>query len=254
MTSDTLANIITADTGNLYIPAEFSIFGKKSVVYNRVSEISEAKIIDNSEYLVKDEIAVSLCIYFFLILYILKDRIQAIGKMFVDYRFAKKQYKETNWTNTLNTSYTIMFTLIIASIQFSLIGNYQDYEFAMVIFMTLLGVFILQSASLKLVALICKTEDMFDEVHLNRKLYYSVSGIIVLPFTITALLYPGTEIERITFEISKIIACILYLSMIVRILRVFTDAKVSCFFRFLYLCTFEISPYLALFIVFKDIN
>jgi hypothetical protein len=254
MISDSLINNIAADTGNVYIPAEFGIFGEKSAVYNSVSEISEAKTLYNGNHFVKNGVAVGLCIYFLLILFILKERISGMRKMVVDYRFAKKQYEETSKISTMNTSYIVLFTIMIAAVQFSLMSNYQEYELAIVPFLALTGVFIVQSAALKLVALICKSEDICGEVHLNRKLYYSVVGMTVLPFTITALLYSDTEVEQTAFVISNVLTGILLLSMMIRILRIFSDAKVSYFFRFLYLCAFEISPYLALFIVFENIN
>jgi Mg2+ and Co2+ transporter CorA len=121
-------------------------------------------------------------------------------------------------------------------------------------FLALLGVFFLQSAALRLVALICKSENVLGEIDLNRKLYLSISGMIILPVTVLTLLYEGTDFGIIAILISKILFGILILLMMIRLLRVFAEAKVSYFFRFLYLCTFEISPYLALFIVFENIN
>jgi hypothetical protein len=254
MISDSLTNNITVDTGNVYIPAEFGIFGENSAVYNSVSEISEAKTVNTGDYIVKSGVAVGLCIYFLLILLILKGRISGVCKMFADYRFAKKQYEETNRISVVNTSHIILFTIIVVSVQFSLMNNYQEYRLAIVPFLALTGVFTVQSAALKFVALICKSEDICGEVHLNRKLYFNVFGIIILPLTIVALLYSDTAVEQTVFATTKILSGILLLSMMIRILRVFSEARVSYFFRFLYLCVFEISPYLALFIVFENIN
>jgi hypothetical protein len=255
MVSDSLINnVIATDTGNTYIPAEFKIFGEKSVVYNSISEMPDTKVINHSANLVKSGVAVGLSIYFLVILFVLKGRISSISKMFTDYRFMKKQYEATSRISTINITYIVLFTIIVVSVQFSLMVNYQEYKMTAVPFLALSGIFIVQSAALKLVALICKSENILGEIHLNRKLYLSVLGITILPLTVLALLYTGTRVEAIVFIISKILASILILSMAIRILRVFSEAKVSYFFRFLYLCTFEISPYLALFIVFENIK
>jgi hypothetical protein len=254
MLSDSLINNIAADTGNVYIPAEFRIFGDKSVVYNSVSEMPATKNINHSEHIVKSGVAAGLSIYFLMIFFVLKGRISSISKMFTDYRFAKKQYETTGRIRTVNTAYTILFTIIVASIQFSLMLNYKEYKMTAVPFLALSGIFIIQLAALKLVAMICKAENILGEIRLNRKLYLSVLGMAILPQTIVALLYAGTYIEETAFVVSKILAAILILFMTIRIMRVFAEAKVSYFFRFLYFCTFEISPYLAMFIIFENIK
>jgi hypothetical protein len=254
MVSDSLINNVATDTGNVYIPAEFAIFGEHSEVYHNVSEITESKLTDNVNNLIKSGIVAGLIVYLLLILFILKGRIRYIRKMLVDYRFTKKQYAETSRISTMNTSYIIPFTIAVVSVQFALMNNYQDYELTVVPFLALYGVFIVQSAALKLIALICKSEDIMGEVYLNRKLYLNVLGFMIMPLTVMSLLYSDTKLEQAMFTISEILAGVLMLSMIVRILRVFSDAKVSYFLRFLYLCTLEISPYLALFIVFENIN
>lgn len=242
------------DTDSLYLSTKLEIFGKNSVVYNQVSEITETKIINHSNNLIRSGITVGLCIYFLLILLFLKGRISSIGKMFSDYRFTKKQYEETSRISSINTSYIVLFTIIVVAIQFSLINKFHEYKMTIIPFLALLGVFFLQSAALRLVALICKSENVLGEIDLNRKLYLSISGMIILPVTVLTLLYEGTDFGIIAILISKILFGILILLMMIRLLRVFAEAKVSYFFRFLYLCTFEISPYLALFIVFENIN
>jgi hypothetical protein len=93
-----------------------------------------------------------------------------------------------------------------------------------------------------------------ETVSLNRKLYIGILGIMIMPFTVLALLYAETGIEKNALAISEILAGILILFMLVRLSKVFSEAGVSYFFRFLYLCAFEISPYLALFIVFESIK
>jgi hypothetical protein len=254
MALDSLINNVTADTGTVYIPAEFAIFGEHSETYHKVSEITESNVIDNGNTLVKNGVVVGLIVYFLLILFILKDRILYIRKMLLDYRFTKKQYAATSRITTMNTSYIILFTITVVSVQFALMNNYQDYELTAVPFLALFGIFTVQSAASKLIALICKSEDILGEIHLNRKLYLHVLGFAIMPLTVTALLYSDTQLAQAMFTVSKILAGVLMLSMTVRIMRVFADAKVSYFFRFLYLCTLEISPYLALFIVFENIN
>jgi uncharacterized membrane protein YidH (DUF202 family) len=256
MIYDSLTNdiMIIPHSVNPSIPPEFEIFGENSVAYNIVSEITEAKSIDYSSHYVKSGVAVGLSIYFLLILLFLKGRILSLGKMFSDYRFTKKQYEETSRISAINTSFIILFTITVVSIQFSIVNNFHEYKMTIVSFLSLLGIFLLQSATLRLVALICKTENILGEVNLNRKLYLSVSGMIILPAIVLTLLYRETDFGKITLLISEILFGILILLMMIRLLRVLAEAKVSYFFRFLYLCTFEISPYLALFIVFENIN
>jgi hypothetical protein len=254
MIFDSLTNSIAADTGKLYIPAEFRIFGDNSTVYNRTSEIAETKVINFSGHIVKSWVAAGLSVYILLIFFMLKGQTSTIRKMFINYRFTKKQYEETSRITTVNTMYIILFTIIVVSIQFSLWNDYQEYTMAAVPFFALSGIFAVQSVSLKLLALVCRSENIIGEIRLNRNLYLSVSGIVIFPFTVLALLYEGTEIKTAALTVSEILPGILMLLMMIRLSKVFSDAKISYLFHFLYLCVFEISPYLALFIVFENIN
>ncbi|MDR1886977.1 MAG: DUF4271 domain-containing protein [Prevotellaceae bacterium] len=250
MISDTLTNNIMADTGSFRISAESEIFGENSVAYNRVSEISETKTVNNYDQFVGSGIAAGLCIYFLCILFFIKYRFSNIHKMFIDYRFARKQYEETTRLGGMNISGIILFTITVCAIQFSLLNNYAEYKMTLVPFLALSGIFTLQSAGLKLVAWVCRAEYILGEIHLNRKLYFGILGIIILPTTVLSLLYEGTEVEETALAVSKILSGLLIILMLSRLFKVFSEAKVSYFFRFLYLCTFELSPYLALFIVF----
>jgi hypothetical protein len=254
MISDSLTNNIATDTGKVYIPEEFKVFGENSLIFNRTSEIAEVAIINYSDRFVKNGVVVGLSIYILLIFLSLQGKIANIRKMFVNYRFAKKQYEETNRITSVNTTYIILLAIIVISIQFSLLNNYQEYKMSMVTFLILSGILIVQSIALKLLALICHSENIIGEIRLNRNLYLSISGIIILPPTVLALLYEGTEVETAALIVSKILLGIIILSMIIRLSKVFSEANVSYLFRFLYLCVFEISPYLALFIVFENIN
>ncbi|MDR2653366.1 MAG: DUF4271 domain-containing protein [Prevotellaceae bacterium] len=242
------------NTDSLYFSAESAIFGPNSVAYHKTSEMLETKTINHTDNFIRSGIAVGLCVYFLLILFILKERISSISKMFADYQFTKKQYEETSKISYINTTYIVMFTIVIASIQFLLINDYQEYKMLIVPFLALSGIFILQSTALKLIAWISKSENILGEINLNRKLYLSILGLIILPMTVLALLYEGSNVEKIALMTSKVLFCILMLLMVIRLLRIFSEAKVSYFFFFLYLCTLEISPYLALFVVFENIS
>lgn len=248
MISDSLVNKITTDTANLYGEAE--IFGGTSVVYNKVSEISEAKPRTDTGNFIKSGTAICLIIYFLLILFFLKGRISKISKMFSDSHFVKKQYEETTSIKAVNTTQLMLFTIIVAAIQFSLLNDYQDYKMVTVPFLALSGIFIFQSAFIRLTGWICESEDVLGEINFNRQIYLSTLGIIILPLTLSALLYEGSKIENTAFIISEILLILVLLFMVIRLLTVFSQAKVSYFFCFLYFCVFELSPYLILFIVF----
>jgi hypothetical protein len=254
MISDSLTNNTVTDTGKLHVPEEFKIFGENTAVCHRTSEITEAKTINHHDHFVKSGVAVGLSIYILLIFLALKGRMSSIRKMFADYRFAKKQYKETSRITTINTTYIILLAIITVSIQFSLLNSYPEYKMATVPFLSLSGILIVQSAALKLLAMVCHSETIMEEISLNRNLYLSISGITILPPTVLALLYEGTGVETVALIVSEILLGIIILAMMIRLSRVLSDANVSYLFRFLYLCIFEISPYLALFIVFENIN
>jgi hypothetical protein len=185
-----------------------------------------------------------------VILFLLKGRISKISKMWTDYHFVKKQYEETTSIKTVNTTQLMLFTIVVAAIQFSLLSDYQDYKMVIVPFLALLGIFIFQSAFIRLTGWICKLEDVLGEIDFNRQIYLSILGIIILPLTLSALLYEGTIVEDTAFVTSEILLIFVLLFMIIRLVTVFSNAKIPYFFRFLYFCIFELSPYLILFIVF----
>jgi hypothetical protein len=245
--------VIDADTTSLNILPDFdetSIFGGNSVVYNKVSEISEMRPRTDTDTFVKSGAAIGLAIYFLLILFFLKGRVSKISKMFTDYHFVKKQYDETTSIKAVNTTQLMLFTIVVMAIQFSLLSNYPDYKMALIPFFALSGIFIFQSALMRLTGWICKSEAMLGEIDFNRQIYLSTLGIIILPLTLSALLYGGTKVENTAFVISEILLAFVLIFMVIRLLTVFDQAKTPYFFRLLYFCVFELSPYLILFIVF----
>jgi hypothetical protein len=229
------------------------VFGEQSVVYHNVAEIAYP-LINPSTHIVMSIIATVLCIGFLLILLTLKGRIANVVKMVLDYRFTKKQYDEASRIGAMNTSHITLFTVSVVAVQIWLMTDHPEYRITGVVFLALLGVILLQSAALKIIAWICKSDDLLGEIALNRKLYADMVGAAVLPVTVVALLYNETEVEHIALYVSKILFTILIIATIARLLKVFGTAQVSYFFRFLYLCAFEISPYLALLIIFENID
>jgi hypothetical protein len=244
---------MAVDTGKIYIPAEFKIFGDKSTVYNRTSEITETKPVNFSNRIVKSWISAGLVLYLLLLFFALR-RLLVIQKMVTDYRFAKKQYEETSWITTSNIVPVILFTIVVVSVQYSLWSDYQEFAMIIIPILLLSGIFMIQSASLKLLGLVCRSENVTGEVRLNRSMYMSIVGIIISPLVILALLYEGTVVKMVALIASEVLLGILVLLMLIRLSKVFSEAKISYLFRFLYLCVFEISPYLAAFIVFENIS
>ncbi|MDR1895881.1 MAG: DUF4271 domain-containing protein [Prevotellaceae bacterium] len=234
------------------------IFGNASIAYNSVSEISYsvtsyAEIKDvRQELFVKSSIALGLIIYMLFVLFSLKRYVLSTYKLLTDYRFAKKQYESTTSINLMNPNSLILFTILVVAISFSMFYNVTEYQLIIVPALAFAGIIILQSALLKLSGWVSKNEEVMGEIVFNRKYYMSILGIIIFPLTVLILLY-DTKIQRIALIISAILTILLLLFMVIRILKIFSEAGFSYFSRFLYLCTLEISPYLALFVVFENV-
>jgi hypothetical protein len=119
------------------------------------------------------------------------------------------------------------------------------------IYMILAGVWILQVIASKVCAVITFTEDLINEISFNKQLVSGVAGIILFPVVVIMLLYDNPSINEAMLKTGAILLSVFVILMIIRTFAIFFVARISTFQFFLYLCIFEISPYLALCIVFQ---
>lgn len=244
------------------VPVEFytdasGIFGTMSITQHKVSDISiNIPQQSNEIHFIKSGIALGLIVFFLFILIYFKNSIISVYKILTDYRFSKKQFEESTTINVNNPVVLNIFTICILGISVFLTGYDKNIisNFLMLpsFFLIFAGISLLQNGVLKVSGWASESVEIFGEILFNRNYYWGIIGLFLFPVTLIVLLYNLPVLSIIL--IYGILLGTLVLLMIIRILKVFSEARVSYFFRFLYLCTFEISPYLALLIVFKSIS
>ena len=235
-------------TSNRYDAAPEEIFGANSVVYSTVTE--QTSNIEYKPQYINSFIVLGLII-FLSILY-LHSNIANIIKLITNYNFSKKHFEESDAINVRKPTLFVVYTVIVVSLLFHTIFNLFDYFLLFPLALAFGSVLILQSGLLKLSGWVSDYRDLFNEIIFNRNYFLGLIGLIISPLVLLSFLYSFSSKYLLIVQIILIIIPLLL--MIIRILKVFSEAKVSYFFCFLYLCAFEISPYLMLLIGFEYVK
>jgi hypothetical protein len=230
------------------------VFGTASTVFNTTDEVfcPQYIITEPSQY-IKNGMALAMVVLMMIVLLFLKNHGYNLYRIIVNYRFAKKQYEETSSIPATGMLFMKIFTLLIVSIYFSLLLDLPEKYMITVPFAIFTAVFFAQNIFMRLTGFLCKTEEISGEIIFNRKYFFNIIGITVFPALLLSILYDSQQ-NRLFLSISGILLAITLATMQIRLMSVFTEAKVSYFFRFLYLCALEISPYFLLLIIFEYIG
>jgi hypothetical protein len=220
-----------------------------------VSELSPVQSLNpiHCELIENGIVTFFLLVYLLAVLFTLRRHKSDLYKMFLDYRFARKHYEDSSDTSVVHPFYVVLFAIINVASLLALQFEQPDYRTAALLSAALSGVMLIQAGVMKVSGMLCQSDNIFNELEYNRKHYLSITGIIICPVTMLALLYDN-QTKIIALEAAKILGGVVMILMFVRLMKIFAETGVSYFFRFLYLCGLEISPYIVLYIVFKSVE
>jgi hypothetical protein len=194
-----------------------------------------------------------LLVYLLAVLFALRHHKSDLYKMFLDYRFARKRYEDSSDTSAVHPFYVVLFAIINVASLLALQFEQPDYRTTALLSAALSGVMLIQAGVMKASGKLCQADNVFNELEYNRKHYLSITGIVICPVTMLALIH-DSRTTVVALEAAKILGGIVMILMFVRLMKIFAETGVSYFFRFLYLCGLEISPYIVLYIVFKSVE
>jgi hypothetical protein len=107
--------------------------------------------------------------------------------------------------------------------------------------------FIVKTALLRIVEFIGKTAPVMQLIIFFSRLHSIACGFILLPIVLL-LVTAGTGTLSKSLVIVGLLVLLFFAALhILRVIRIFLMARISIFFLILYLCTFEIAPFLLLY-------
>jgi hypothetical protein len=107
--------------------------------------------------------------------------------------------------------------------------------------------FIVKTALLRIVEFIGKTTPVMQLIIFFSRLHSIACGFILLPIVLL-LVTAGMGMLFKSLVVAGLLVILFFAALhILRIIRIFLMARISVFFLILYLCTFEIAPFLLLY-------
>ena len=238
--------------------APFEIYGNESTSPNAYfgNALVHNTVDTRDEHSYKSAAVVGLILVFVLLLIFSGKYVPDMFRTAYSHRLSGKRYAENYKSDTHAGTYFVLFcALILPFFVFACLSSRgiveADYSHLGTMYPILIGVWLLQSAATKICSAVARVESLVGEINFNKRLMAGVVGIVLFPVVLALLLYDEPRLYDASLTIGMTILAVLIISMIIRIFTVFFEARISAFRFFLYLCAFEISPYLALYIVFK---
>jgi hypothetical protein len=183
-----------------------------------------------------------------------KKYLGSLVKAVVSYKEANNLYREKN-SLMLRASFIINIIFITAISLFIIqlnqylslgtekIAKHLLYLFIMVGFM---GLYMIRFISAKFIGFVFLQQRTFSEYLHNVNIYTKVTGLFLLPVVI-ALQYLAVEYLIVFIWIGLITIGILYFLQTLRAFQILIRNNVSIFYMILYLCAFEITPFLMIY-------
>jgi hypothetical protein len=160
--------------------------------------------------------------------------------------------------NVLQQRLTILlfftFILITSAFIYLASGYYNFYPFEVTglkyyyfLIGAILGSYLLKMMIIKFLGFVFKTEKEVSEYVFNIILFNNVLGITLFPFVL-CLAFSGLADPAIVIKIAVLLTAILFLFRITRGMIIgVSNAGISKFYLFIYLCTLEILPLVVIF-------
>jgi hypothetical protein len=203
-------------------------------------------------------IGLGLLVLFFLNFRFIKQFLLLSLPGLVHFHAAQKQFEENSALITNMRRALLLFSqMCIAFFLFLLIrycGAFPGYlttaQVYILIVSALFILYILKAALLRVLGFLTETETAMRMMGYYGQLYTIAGGIILFP--LTALFFnTHSSLCKPFVIIGLICALAVVLLYLVRSFQIFVSYKLSVFFWILYLCTFEIAPFLF---IWKYIN
>ncbi len=171
-------------------------------------------------------------------------------------RVQQKQFKENSLLMRNIRQVLFLFSLLILSFWiYLLLSQYggqltmATWQLYFLVFGGALIYFILKAGVMWLIGTVSDSAEALSMLAYSGQLCVIAAGILLFPLSIMLLL--GSERTRYTVNMVIAIVCALsFLLYFIRSFQIFHRAKFSLFFWILYLCTFEIVPFLVLYSCF----
>lgn len=179
--------------------------------------------------------------------YFYSKYILALFKSFVNYRASIKLFDESNiLTGRSAFALSINFFLIITLNGFILINYYLILEINKILMILLILIssiiiYFLKNLIVNFIGNLLNSKKVANIYNFNIGIYNQVLGIILLPILLL-ISYFALEDKSLFIKLNLLVIVIIYISRIIRSIKIFIQEHFSIFYLFLYLCIIEFLP------------
>lgn len=183
-----------------------------------------------------------------------KKYLASIFKAVLSYKESNTLYREKNSLmsrasfiiNALFISNISVFVMHIKKFYSIDIGNFDENIIYLIVFVSLIALYILRAISSGFIGFVFLKQKVFSEYFHNVNIYTKSIGLIMFPLVVMLQFVSYKYIESIIYMGISIVGLI-YLLQQLRAFQTFISNNVSILYMILYLCAFEIIPFLIIF-------
>lgn len=183
-----------------------------------------------------------------------KKYLISILKSIISYQESNSLLREKNslmerasfLMNTLFISNTALFTVHLRRFFNFSFDGLENYMIYLVLFSSLLGLYIFRAITSGFIGYVFLKQKVFAEYFHNVNIYTKTTGMLLFPIVIGLQFLTYNSIEIFIYTGITMIS-VLYFFMLIRSFQIFIRKNVSIFYMILYLCAFEISPFLLIY-------
>ncbi|MDR3132585.1 MAG: DUF4271 domain-containing protein [Prevotellaceae bacterium] len=237
-------------------PAPEAVFGSYSVLSAPAKKPAEPAWRDAPSGIFEGFLSLGVMCLFLLLFRYVRNFFSTLMNGLFNFLAAEKQFNENSLSVVITSRILSAFSFIsigffiwLAALRTGWItmGDDLQWEYFWMIIGILAVFFIVKFSLLRIVEFVSKNAPVMQLIVFFNRLHCIACGFLLLPVILLMVASrDGVFFHSLTIAGFSVLLFFMLL-YILRVIRIFLTARISIFFLILYLCTFEIAPFLLLY-------
>ncbi|MDR1406259.1 MAG: DUF4271 domain-containing protein [Prevotellaceae bacterium] len=250
------AAVFPEDSSAIGNTAPEAVYGSCSVLEAPAKKTAEPVFKDTPPGLFEGFLSLGVIFLFLLLFCYVRRFFSTLMSSLFNFHTAEKQFAENSLSVIMTSRALLVFSFISIGFFAWLIllragviaaDNGLQWKYFGILIVALAAFFMLKAALLRLVEFISKNAPLMQLIIFFSRLHCIACGFLLFPIALL-IVTAGTETFFHGLSVAGFGVVLFFIMLyILRIIRIFFMAHISTFFLILYLCTFEVAPFLLLY-------
>ena len=233
-----------------------AVFGKYSVLLSPAKKPLEPELRDIPSGMYERFLSLAVIFLFLLLFRYVRNFFSALMNGLFNFHAAEKQFHENSLTVAITSRMLVVFSFIsigfftwltVFRTGWIMVTAGSQWKYSWIIISVLAVLFVAKSLLLRIVEFVSKNAPVMQLIIFFNRLHCIACGFLLFPVALL-MVTAGTGTFFYSLLIAGCSGLLFFITLyIFRVIRIFLAARISIFFLILYLCTFEIAPFLLLY-------